>query len=161
MSACQRQMPGDQLDVYFELLNDIPESILRAAVLRALAESDQNFIPAVGMLRRLASEAQWGIIPSWGAEWERVVRAVVKFGRSQPVEAMAFLGPLTARIVSQIGWTELIESQTPGVQMSLFRSLYESAAQHEASSRRLSEELRPVVSRKMVTFAEPKRLGAE
>jgi hypothetical protein len=159
MAACQKEMPVSQIEVYFELLNDIPANILRPAVLRALAESDQNFIPAVGMLRRLAAEAQFGVIPSWGTEWERVLRSVRKLGRDRQSEAFEFLGPLTARITGQIGWETICNSETIGVQMAMFRSLYEASAQHETNQRRLAVELRPVVSRKMLTVAEPKRLA--
>jgi len=153
-------MPDDQFRVYYELLNDIPENALRCAVVRALAESDQNFIPAVGMLRRLASEALHGTLPSWGVEWERVNMAIRQFGRDRGKDAAAFLGPFTAAIVRQVGWRSICDSETIGVQMSLFRSLYESTAHTEMTTRRISEELRPIVSSaKLLTVTEQKRLA--
>jgi len=141
-SACQKPMPGDQIKVYYELLNDIPENVLRHAVMRALAESEQNFIPAIGLLRRLASEAMIQAMPSWGAEWERINLAIRKFGHNQKQKAFVFLGPFTSAVVQQIGWDTICQSETIGVQMSQFRNLYEVAVQAETVNRRIGEELR-------------------
>lgn len=159
MAAIGKEMPPPQLEAYYELLNDIPANVLRASVARALEESDQNFIPAIGMIRRLAAEAQFGVLPAWGAEWERVLTCCRKFGRSRPIDAMTALGEFTWGIVRQVGWESICNSETPGVQMALFRSCYESAVQQEQTHRRISEELRPKIGTgKLLTTVPVKRL---
>ncbi len=159
-SVYQRPMPADQINAYYEVLSDIPKDALHAAVLRAIQESEQNFIPPPGLIRRLATEAQYGVIPPWGQEWERVLIYVRRFGRARASDAEAKLGPFTWRIVRQVGWQELCNTEAIGVQLSQFRDLYNSAAQAETTNRRISEELRPVVGgTRFLTVPAMKRLG--
>lgn len=160
VNTCAREMSEGQLQAYYELLNDIPIDVLMDAVRRALLESESTFVPAVGLLRRFAAEAIYGTLPTWGAEWERVNIAIRQFGRDKGKDAAEFLGPFTAAIVRQLNWRAICESEAIGVQMSLFRSLYEEAVRVEMNNRRLSEDLRPVVNSSRVVFTqESKRLA--
>lgn len=159
--AVGKMMPDFQTVVYFDLLKDIPFGVLKPAVLRAIEESEQNFIPSVGMIRRLAAEAQFGVLPSWGQAWEQVIVCCRRLGRDRSKDAEEKLGPFTWRVVRQVGWREICDSETIGVQMSQFRDLYNSASQVETTNRRISEELRPVVGgTKFLTVPAQKRIGA-
>lgn len=139
VATINQEFPTEQAESYFLLLNDIPSTVLKTAVLRAIEESRQNFIPAVGVIRSHASAIATASFPSWGVEWERVNVAIRKFGHNQKAKAYEFLGPFTAAIVKQIGWDFICQSETVGVQMGQFRNLYESAVESEANSRRLGE----------------------
>lgn len=160
-TVCGQKMTAKQVDLYYELLNDIPEPVLAAAALRWMQESEQTFLPAIGTIRRLASEVVVAAMPSWGVEWERVNLAIRKFGHNQKQKAIAFLGPFTAAVVCNIGWDTICQSETIGVQMSQFRNLYELAVQAETTTRRISEELRPIVTGERVSIAveQSKRLA--
>lgn len=151
-------MPETQVEAYYEFLSDIPLDALKQAALRAVQESETGFIPTVATLRRLASEAQWGSLPGWGEEWERVMVCVRRFGLSQSDKALQALGLFTWRVVGQVGWSAICNSEMINVQMSQFRDLYIAASEAEIRRRCLSEELRPARSSKFLTQQVVRRL---
>lgn len=159
-NAMGRDIPPTQAQVYYELLNDIPLEFLQHAVLRALQEVEGNYVPSIATIRRFASEAQWGQLPSWGDEWERVTTCCRKFGRMRWDDTAKVLGPFTTKIVRQIGWSNICDSEMPGVQMSQFKELYTHAATVESQRRCLSEELRPGSSKNFLTTQPIRRIGA-
>lgn len=151
LTATQREMDRDQARVFYELLNDIPPEIFRKSVLRWLQESERDFLPTIGQLRRYADEFQNGIIPHWSGEWRNVIRCIGPLGmRHKKVEAQKMLGPFTWKIVSRIGWDTLCDSEMLNVEKAMFRTIYESEMEYEMSRRRISPELHPVVG-----FAKP------
>lgn len=159
-NALGRDMPPPQLQAYYELLNDIPLEFLQVAILRAIQEVDSNFFPTIAAIRKIAAEVQWGSMPSWGEEWERVADCCRKFGQMRWEDASKQLGPFTWRIVRQIGWSAICSSELPNVQMSQFKELYTMAVEAELKRRCLSEELRPSQSREFLTTQPIRRIGA-
>lgn len=160
-SVYQKSMPEDQIDAYYDLLSDIPADLLRHAIRRAVQESDKDFVPSVGMLRRLAAEAQFGVLPSWGEEWRKISIIMRKMGASDPGKAERLLGPFTWRIANQVGWNAIYLGNLKTEHMVAFQKLYEAAAAREVSFRRISEELRPVVGCKSMISVESKNLAVK
>ena len=67
-----------QLDVYFDLLQDLTFEQLRAGVKRALAEHEFATLPSIAMLRRLALETS--VSGAWATEWAAVVKGIRNYG---------------------------------------------------------------------------------
>jgi hypothetical protein len=153
-------MPETQITAYYQFLSDIPLPALEHAIARAVQECEGNFVPSVATLRRFSAEVQWGSMPAWGEEWERVADCCRKFGQMRWEDASKYLGPFTWRIVRQIGWSAVCSSELPNVQMSQFKELYTAAVEMELKRRCLSEELRPARSQEFLTTQPIRRIGA-
>lgn len=124
--------------VYVRLLSDIPPSELQTVVDQAIVEC--TFLPTVAELRQrhralthtlLAPTAADG----WG-EVEREIRRIGRYGTPH------FDDPLTARVVAMMGWLNLCNSETPGVERAHFLRMYESLANRQESLDRLLPQAR-------------------
>src|SRR5262245_36499204 len=58
-----KPMPPQQLEVYYDLLRDLPTPAVQQAARRALQEGQYPVIPPIGVLRRLALEIVRGAWP--------------------------------------------------------------------------------------------------
>lgn len=141
-----KPMTNEVAKAYYDMLKDIPRDALRIACKRSIQEADQTFLPAVGMLRKLASEAQLGTLPLASQEWEQVLHAIRHFGYMRSSEAMETLSPICREVVRSIGWATLCDSENISIQAAQFRMAYEHAAKQESTQRRLSAELRPRIT---------------
>ena len=147
IAATGRPMNEKTADVYFDLLSDIPLEVLKAACKRAIQEQRDSWLPSVGLIRSFASEAINGQLPQYGDEWETVRKAVSRFGWPRPVEGMASLSPLAQHAIRAIGgWMTVCDSENPSITGAQFRTAYEAAAKREDNNRRISPELRPVIT---------------
>jgi hypothetical protein len=137
-------MSKEQMDVYFDALNDIPFDVLKSACKRAIQEQTENWLPAVGRIRALASEAMNGLLPLAGQEWNAVLTAVRRFGYLRPGEAMATLSPIAQQAVRSIGgFLAICDADKTQILFAQFRGAYEAAAARESQFRQLSESVRP------------------
>lgn len=141
-----KKLDANAMDVWYECLMDIPASVLKAACIRALQECETGFLPAIGLIRRLAAEAACGLLPQASHEWETVRLAVKRFGYMRKSEAMASLSPLTRQAVESVGWDAICDSENISIQAAQFRMAYEAAAKREADLRKISPELRPAIT---------------
>lgn len=139
-------MPADQVEVYYELLNDIPYSALKSACARAIQEQRDNWLPSVGLIRSFASETANGTLPNWSDEWDHVRQLVRTCGIYRKGDAMRAMTPVTQQAVRAIGWETICDSENISVQAGQFRMSYEQSAKREADLRRISPELRPAIT---------------
>ena len=147
IAATGKPMSQATSEVYYELLSDISYEVLKAACKRAIQEQKDNWLPSVGAIRSFASEAINGQLPQYADEWETVRKAVSRFGWPRPVEGMASLSPLARKAVHALGgWLVLCDSDQPTILAAQFRGAYEAAARREENNRRISPELRPVIT---------------
>ena len=147
IAATGKPMNPKTVDVYYELLCDISGDVLLAACKRAIQEQKDNWLPSVGAIRTYAAEATNGQLPQYTDEWEQVRKAIKRFGWPQPVKGMASLSPLAQRAVKAIGgWMAICDAENPSITGAQFRTAYESLARREENNRRISPELRPVIT---------------
>lgn len=112
-----KPMERDQIEVYYDLLSDLPLDVLKAAVKRALCESRFPTVPPVGTIRALAAELS---APArallWPEAWELARAAVRRFGAARPTrphaerEALASLPPAVAHAARAVGWLALCDA---------------------------------------------------
>lgn len=146
-AGCGRQMGKEQMEVYYDALCDISFAVLKTCCKRAIQEHKDTWLPSVGMIRSYASEAINGQLPQYADEWELVRKAIKRFGWPQPVKGMASLSPLAQRAVKAIGgWMAICDAENPSITGAQFRAAYESLAKREETNRRISPELRPVIT---------------
>lgn len=96
----------DVLDHWEEMLSDIPDPIVLAAV--KVTKMQSEFRPKVADVRRAALKLinpQTEIEPDQA--WGMVLRAVREFGSGRSREALASLPPVVARVAQNLGWGEI------------------------------------------------------
>lgn len=140
-----RAIPANQLQVYYDLLTDIPLATLKGACMRALQEQKDNWLPSVGLIRSLASEVGNGLLPNWADEWDHVRMLVRSCGYMRKGDAMRAMSPVTQQAVKGVGWESICDSENIAIQAAQFRMAYEAAAKREQDMRRISPELRPAI----------------
>lgn len=102
--------PGTEIDestgkLYTQLLADIPDNILEAAVLDHITRS--IWFPKVAELRTACSELSYGTgryAPDAYESWSEVARKIPAYGRDNRPE---FSHPLIERTVDALGWRNL------------------------------------------------------
>jgi len=99
-----------RLDLYVELLSDIPKSEVEIAIRDILRDPGQKFFPLPAVIRERAA-------PQMNPEHEaieaasRITQAIAKFGWNNQELAEKFIGPLGWRIVERDGgWSHICES---------------------------------------------------
>lgn len=111
-------------------LDDLDEAQTRAAIIRLAKTSE--WIPTIAAIRRAVGVVAVGRQKSPMEAWEEVHRMQQKHGSHQtPGEDFVFSDPLTARVVSAIGWLEICRSSTPDHIRARFLDAYEEISKAE------------------------------
>jgi hypothetical protein len=127
--------------VWAELLTEYDASEVAAAVKRHMVTS--KWLPAPSEILAIIDAARHGRPDTAGDQWERVRAAISAEGHMRPQPA--FRDPITARVVSALGWRELCLSECQGPDRARFFELYTQMAAEHVEDRRV--ELVPGVAR--------------
>jgi len=115
----------ETVEVYVQMLQDLPANVLFAAVHQCIAEC--RFFPTVAEIRERARAIQPAAqIPSAAEAWEEVMREVRRVGY---YGVPAFENPITARVVKALGWREICMSENVVADRAHFMRMYEQVAQ--------------------------------
>lgn len=141
-----KPMTAEQVELWYELLGDLPLNSLQAAIKRALLENEYPVIPPVGRIRRLASEHASGIPIDAEQAFARVREAISQFGWPDPGKAAEFLGPAIWSVVQGVGGWQRICDSPPDQRQALFsqfRDGWQRAAARQQRDNLLPEDVRP------------------
>lgn len=101
----------DMQEVWLDMLDDIPDDMLIAAVRNHIDRSE--WLPSIAEIRksavslmREASPASQAAIDAWG-------EVKMAFRRVEPTDKPHFANPITARVVQRMGWFALSTSDSP------------------------------------------------
>jgi hypothetical protein len=133
-AGCGKGIGEAAVEVYYQLLQDLPAAAFKAAAIQALAESQYPTFPPVGVLRRIAVELCSDNVPLPVEAWGQVRSAIVRYGYNGWLRAKKELHPLAATAAECIGWRSLCDSTEPEISRAQFVKAYESLA---ARDRRL------------------------
>lgn len=137
-AATGRVMPAETLEAYYTMLKDIPFAVLQTACKHAIQSEETTWLPSVGLIRKFAAEAMYGVLPPAWQEWQRVESAYVGCWSPEDYRrADATLPEFTLRVYEATG-KRSVESQ--------FIKTYEAMAKCEMELRKISPELRPVIT---------------
>ena len=133
VTATGKVMPFAQMEVFFDLLGDLPARAVEDAARRAVASSPYPAIPPVGVLRALALEATRPTALTWGEAWGLVLAAVRRFGWDREREALASLPDAVARAARCMGWERLCAAapEHAHANRSQFRDVYTPIVERE------------------------------
>ena len=113
------------VEVYWQILSDIPADELKVATLHCISESGRKFAPSVGELRGAVGElrSMSTNMPSSFQAWQEVQKQISDNGGDfgKPVWSC----PLVERTVQAIGWRNLRMSEDATADRARFIQCYE------------------------------------
>jgi len=133
-SGLNIKIPEATQSTWYELLRDIPETALRAAVVRHLTSSESPFLPPVGLIRRYAIEWQHGALLTAGEAWQQFRAITAKWSQydaTQVSAAKRTADPVVLLCGEQIGWRNAASSEHQESLRARFMALYEDAKKAE------------------------------
>lgn len=133
-----------QIDLWSELLGDLPFSVIDAAVKRLILDSP--YPPAISDVRRKAIEIMQPARMTAAEAWEEVNRALDKYGVYQQADAMQSMSPLAARVVRAMGLNTLCLTQNISVERAQFLRMYEQFAGREQSEALLPDSVKKLIA---------------
>jgi hypothetical protein len=140
-SGTGRPIPREQLEVYYELLQDMPFDVLKQACRMAIQSQEANWLPHVGLIRRFGAEVMYGVLPLPEEAWRAVAIAYHGTWHSGEVQQAFDSLPL---------FTQQVLKVSPYTGVSSFEDkfirTYSKMAKREMEMRKLSFELRPEVA---------------
>jgi hypothetical protein len=120
----EHRLPDTTLQLYAELLADLPYAAVVAAVRRLIQTRVYPTIPTVGEIRRTVADLMLPRLPTPDEAWAQVSEANRRWGYMHPQQALDSLHPLVRRVASAIGWRAICESEQPDVIRAQFTRLY-------------------------------------
>lgn len=131
-AACNKPMPREQCEVYFDLLADLPGGAVLAAAKQAVLEGD-GWIPPVGRLRVAALALLRPPPLTWGEAFDLACGAARRFGWDRPGEGLASLPASAAAAARCVGWRSLCDARPDdmGTLRAQFRDVFKPLAERE------------------------------
>jgi hypothetical protein len=147
VSATGKDMPQKQMEVYFELLEDLPGPAVFAAAKQAALDGD-GWIPTVGKLRSAALALVRPPELTWGEAWEQACAAARRFGWDRPSEGLDSLPPAVARAAHCVGWRQLCDARVDDMDTlrAQFRDVFKPLAERERRAELLPPSVRQAVA---------------
>lgn len=114
---------GESVRTWYMMVRDLPYEAANAAIQKYAATN--RFPPTVADIRAQAAEITSGRQSGWGEGWEKTMKAIRKYGYTNPEGALASLDETTRKTVERLGWMELCISENAMADRANFRVIYE------------------------------------
>lgn len=109
-------------DLWYTCLKDIPKEVCEAAVVVIIATS--KWCPKIADIRETAINLVRKEETDWSQEWDKVLKAIGRFGQNRQEEAMEYIGEHAASIVKRMGWKNICMSEKIEVERANFRDIF-------------------------------------
>ena len=145
-SATGLEMPREQAEVYYDLLQDLPLDVLQLAVKRVILEHPWRTIPSVAEIRQAAADtmqsqiSQLSAEEAWGLAWKAAAKTDPEQDGSLQ-RATKGLPPLVVEAMRAFGLPNLITSR-PAFARPEFMKTYEALAGRKRRLALLPEKLK-------------------
>ncbi len=145
--------------VYEDALMDLDYELVDRAV-RALILTEPEHMPRIAKIRQRAIEYRDGRKLDGGDAWGAVRRAAGRFGRDREREALAFLEPISARVIASMGWVDYCNSSIEDIPSwrAKFIELYNALSSTDEHDRKLAGVLAPPVTRRQLAASSMRQL---
>jgi hypothetical protein len=114
------------LDAWTLLLEDLPFSEVKAAMVLVLRRQTGAWWPTPGEIRQAVCEVRPNRLPTADEAWGQVTQGIRRWGYMRPRDAYSEMHPLVVRVVQNIGWQEICEAN-PDVIRGQFARFYTEA----------------------------------
>ena len=137
----------ETVQVYFDLLNDLPVDLLRAATLKCCGEAGRKFAPSVGEIRGASAElmARAGGVPSTLEAWNEVSNKTKPRDPRFPLyrdgviienEPVMWSHLLVEKVAMMLGFPDFPDPENEGVERAHFFKQYEAELQRYSGENR-------------------------
>ncbi len=151
-AALQKPVSAESVEVYFDLLHDLPLHVLQLAAKRVVLQHKWATFPSVAELREAAAETQAGVVKdlspaeAWALAWRAAGRMDPEVNGSVE-RALADLNPLVCEAIRTFGIYSLCYSVEPvGIMRSQFMKTYEQLNARQQRQRLLPPALKEQVA---------------
>lgn len=110
------------MDIWYELIGDIPYEQCKNAVRQLMATS--NFFPSAAEIRKLCTQMEYPEVLSTDDAWGMVLKAVRAYGYMQETAALESLPEPCRTVVKNIGWQNICRSENIMAERAFFRDSY-------------------------------------
>ena len=118
---------AEAMELWYRQLCDMPYKVAETALNSWVPNN--KWSPSIAEILEEARKIVNGETPGWSEEWEKVVRAIHKYGYMGQMEALeSFENPITRDCVSRLGFMQLCTSENQIADRANFRMIYEQAA---------------------------------
>lgn len=131
---------GESVKTWYMMVRDLPYEAANVAVQKYAATN--RFPPTVADIREQAAEITSGRQSDWGEGWEKTMKAIRKYGYTNPEGALASLDEITRKTVERLGWKELCASENAMADRANFRMVYEQLQQEGRKDAQLPPGIR-------------------
>lgn len=132
--------------LWYRLLSDVDYKIAQAAAMAHICT--EKFPPTIAEFREACAETTNGYERSWLDGWALVQKLISRYGYLRPHEAKEALernDPIAARVVDNMGWQKLCESENAVADRANFRQVYEIYSARSKELSVLPEEVRGMI----------------
>ena len=112
--------------LWYRLLSDVDYKRAQAAAMTHICT--KKFPPTIAEFREACAETTNGYERNWLDGWALVQKLISRYGYLRPHEAKEALernDPIAARVVENMGWQKLCESENAVADRANFRQVYE------------------------------------
>ena len=127
-------LPNEQaMNLWFNQLQDLDYQLAETALNKWVAVN--RWSPTIADIRGEAANICAGELPGWADGWEKVLKAIAKFGWRRQSEALDTMDDITRQCVERLGFVNICLSENITADRANFRTIYEAYA--ERSKREL------------------------
>lgn len=136
-----------KVQVYWDALNDLNFDVAMIAAKKIIATLESPFLPMPAIIRKAVVEITQPPVLTAGEAYEKVLKAINRFGSYKETEALESLDLITRKATQAIGWKSLCLSEEPDVVRGQWRKAYEAIAQREQAEAKVPQSLKELTSR--------------
>lgn len=126
----------EAMKLWYQELQDIPYDVAVTALRKWV--STNKWSPSIADIREYAVDVSEGKSLTWGDSWERVVKAIRRYGQYNAKAALESLDPLTRTCVENLGYRELCISENPMQDRANYRMIFEIMEKREKERKQLA-----------------------
>lgn len=119
----------EAIDVWFALLHDLDYQILSRALQKHMLTN--KFKPTVAELREIYADLICPTISDWSEGWEKVSRAIGRYGMYRTEEAMESFDEVTREAVKRLGFQNICLSENIVADRARFAEIYQAIQQRK------------------------------
>lgn len=148
----------EAIDVWFALLHDLDYQILSKALQKHMLTN--KFKPTVAELRENYADLICPTISDWSEGWEKVSKAIGRYGMYRVEEAMESFDEVTREAVKRLGFQNICLSENIIADRARFAEIYQAIQQRKRIAVNIGSslpDLQEAVNKRLVDLGQKKQ----
>lgn len=138
-------MPNNQaMELWFTQLEDLPYKVAEAALNKWVLTN--KWSPAISDIRAMASDVKNGEDSDWGDAWQKVIRAISRYGMYRVDDAMESFDEITRQTVQRLGFKNICLSDNINQDRANFRMIYEELVKRKRTDEQITPKVNQLIN---------------